>query len=386
MTSVVDVTPNQHFTEPPPRFTEATLIKALEEHGIGRPSTYAATISTIVDRGYVRVEERRLHPRRSARSSPTSSWRTSATTWTSRSRPGMEEDLDEVAERRARVGAAAAGVLRRRSRIASTRSARPSAQRRHDRAHRRGLLAKATRWSSASGATAKFLACSTYPEHKETRPLPGDEAPKLEGDGDPCPQCGEGVLTTQARPVRGLRRLLALPGLHLHPQGRPAAARPARRSRSSAPRTATASSWRVAPGGPATSSGGAPATRAATSRRTSSRPVRSTTPTRTARGAIARRPDGGLCLTCGATVELPEGDLVGRRLAGGPPDPAALQRPARGGGRRGRWSRTGRRRPTREPERGHLAVRSRDAALRRVTPARRSGASPERWLLTMANG
>ena len=56
------MTPTQHFTEPPPRFTEATLIKALEEHGIGRPSTYAATISTIVDRGYVRVEERRLRP------------------------------------------------------------------------------------------------------------------------------------------------------------------------------------------------------------------------------------------------------------------------------------------------------------------------------------
>ena len=62
VTDVTDVTPTQHFTEPPPRFTEATLIKALEEHGIGRPSTYAATISTITDRGYVRVEDRRLHP------------------------------------------------------------------------------------------------------------------------------------------------------------------------------------------------------------------------------------------------------------------------------------------------------------------------------------
>jgi DNA topoisomerase-1 len=61
-TDVRDVTTTQHFTEPPPRFTEASLIKSLEEHGIGRPSTYAATISTIVDRGYVRVEERRLFP------------------------------------------------------------------------------------------------------------------------------------------------------------------------------------------------------------------------------------------------------------------------------------------------------------------------------------
>src|SRR5512141_1984948 len=52
-TNVVDVMPEQHFTQPPPRYTEASLIKALEERGIGRPSTYAATISTIMDRGYV---------------------------------------------------------------------------------------------------------------------------------------------------------------------------------------------------------------------------------------------------------------------------------------------------------------------------------------------
>src|ERR1035437_4804891 len=61
-TAVEKVDPLQHFTEAPPRFTEASLIKALEEHGIGRPSTYAATIYTITDRGYVKVVERRLHP------------------------------------------------------------------------------------------------------------------------------------------------------------------------------------------------------------------------------------------------------------------------------------------------------------------------------------
>ncbi|OGS02755.1 MAG: DNA topoisomerase I [Elusimicrobia bacterium RIFOXYB12_FULL_50_12] len=52
----------QHFTEPPPRFNEASLIKALEEHGIGRPSTYAPTIHTIIDRGYVRLETRKFFP------------------------------------------------------------------------------------------------------------------------------------------------------------------------------------------------------------------------------------------------------------------------------------------------------------------------------------
>ena len=54
--------PRQHFTEPPPRFTEATIVKQLEELGIGRPSTYANIISTIRDRGYVDLQEKRFYP------------------------------------------------------------------------------------------------------------------------------------------------------------------------------------------------------------------------------------------------------------------------------------------------------------------------------------
>ena len=57
-----EIVPNQHFTQPPARFTEASLIKALEEYGIGRPSTYAATITTIVGREYVKREGKTLHP------------------------------------------------------------------------------------------------------------------------------------------------------------------------------------------------------------------------------------------------------------------------------------------------------------------------------------
>ena len=54
--------PEQHFTTPPPRYTEASLVRALEEEGIGRPSTYAPTISTIINRGYVLREKKRLMP------------------------------------------------------------------------------------------------------------------------------------------------------------------------------------------------------------------------------------------------------------------------------------------------------------------------------------
>src|SRR5215216_952672 len=59
---LVELTPEQHFTEPPPRYTEASLVKALEEHGIGRPSTYSPTISTLMDRKYVRLDRKRFHP------------------------------------------------------------------------------------------------------------------------------------------------------------------------------------------------------------------------------------------------------------------------------------------------------------------------------------
>src|SRR5215472_11435188 len=60
--SLLAVRPAQHFTEPPPRYSEASLVKALEEHGIGRPSTYAAIISTLQDREYVEMDSRRFVP------------------------------------------------------------------------------------------------------------------------------------------------------------------------------------------------------------------------------------------------------------------------------------------------------------------------------------
>jgi DNA topoisomerase-1 len=62
MLDLLRLLPEQHFTQPPPRYTEATLVKALEEQGIGRPSTYAPTIGTLLARSYVTVEEKKLAP------------------------------------------------------------------------------------------------------------------------------------------------------------------------------------------------------------------------------------------------------------------------------------------------------------------------------------
>ena len=60
--TLVELVKSQHFTSPPPRYTEATLIKKLEEEGVGRPSTYATIVSTIIERGYVVREKKALVP------------------------------------------------------------------------------------------------------------------------------------------------------------------------------------------------------------------------------------------------------------------------------------------------------------------------------------
>ena len=60
--NIAKTLPQQHFTEPPPRYNDASLVKTLEEKEIGRPSTYSPTISTIVDRGYIAREKKQLVP------------------------------------------------------------------------------------------------------------------------------------------------------------------------------------------------------------------------------------------------------------------------------------------------------------------------------------
>ncbi|HEY7701005.1 MAG TPA: type I DNA topoisomerase [Candidatus Limnocylindrales bacterium] len=331
-TDVREVTPTQHFTEPPPRFTEATLIKALEEHGIGRPSTYAATISTIIDRGYVRVEERRLRPE------PVAGIVTDLLVehfgdyvdlaFTAR----MEEELDEIARgERAWVPLLEAFYAPLRDRVAEKRrelrrsdfTTEPTDE----------VCSEGHPMVIRLGRNGRFLACSMYPEHKETRPLPGEEPPPQEGTGETCPKCGEGTLVGRRGrfgPFLGCSRYPdcdyikregppppePLPFEVICPKNTDGHLVP-RRAR----RTGTVF-WGCSnyPKCDFT---------------TNHEPLGGTHDTDA--GPLARKGDAAICLKCGSTSEVPADAIVpGEAYPGGPPDPEALARPARrGGGRSG---------------------------------------------------
>ena len=370
VTSIVEVTPNQHFTEPPPRFTEASLIKALEEHGIGRPSTYAATISTIVERGYVRVEQRRLHPEMAAYFVTDYLVRSFSDYVDVGFTAGMEEDLDKVASgEREWVPLLREFYPPLKSLVDEHKGDDPVTEPTDE------VCSLGHPMVIRLGRNGAFMACSTFPEHKETRPLPGDETPKLEGEGDPCPQCGEGVLATK----RG--RFGAFVGCSRYPD--------CTYIRKDGP----------PPPGPAAVRGHLPQERRRPPGR-ASRPqdrqrllgvlqlpeVRLHDELRADRRdpRRARRRQGRDRATAG---RRPVPDLWRDRRAarGRPRRPALGRRTARsrgpaaaGAGRRASWRRwrPGWWRPTGDPEPGHHTGRSRDAARRRVTRRRCLAARP----------
>ena len=93
-----DVIKEQHFTKPPARYTEAKLIKAMEELGIGRPSTYASTISTLTQRGYVKILEKKLNPTEIGITTTDKLQEFFSDLINVKYTAKMEEDLDKVAE------------------------------------------------------------------------------------------------------------------------------------------------------------------------------------------------------------------------------------------------------------------------------------------------
>ncbi len=173
------ITPDQHFTEPPPRYSEATLVKALEEKGIGRPSTYAAIMTTIQDREYVEKIEGRFHP------TPLGITVNDLliesfddifnTTYTAR----MEEELDEIED----------GKLDWRSALHEFygKFAKDLAEATENIKNKKKMEIPTDEVCEKCGAGmvikfgrfGQFLACANYPECKNTREV----ASKRSGDG-----------------------------------------------------------------------------------------------------------------------------------------------------------------------------------------------------------
>jgi len=337
---VESVAPLQHFTEPPPRYTEASLIKALEEHGIGRPSTYAATISTILDRGYVKVHERRLYPE-SVGEIVTDLLvchfgEFVDLEFTAR----MEDELDDVADgKRAWVPVVRAFYTPFRARIDEKTkelkradfTTRPSDE----------VCSEGHPMVIRLGRYGEFLACSMYPEHKETRELPGPggngAGPAGEGGDagsgeaaapETCPKCGatDGGVLVQRRgrfgPFMGCSRYPDCD--YIKKEGPPPPDPLAFEASCPTCRTGHLVTRRAR----RTGSLFWGCSRYPTCRFTTSHePLGAVHDADD--GPVGRAGDAAICLVCGAPVNVSGvDDLVGKRLAGGEPNPAALARPS----------------------------------------------------------
>ena len=197
--TLLGLDPKQHFTQPPPRFTEASLIKVLEELGIGRPSTYASILGTIVnDRGYVRRDRRTLFPTELGM------------TVTDKLKPyfpeimdveftaQMEDSLDQIEEGNQKWVDTVRTFYERfkpdLARAEKEMSNEKAGEETSEICPDCGKLLLARR-----GRFGKFLACSTYPECRYTRNIDGSERAEDEATNDQCPSCGKPMVIKHGR-------------------------------------------------------------------------------------------------------------------------------------------------------------------------------------------
>jgi DNA topoisomerase-1 len=188
--------PKQNFTEPPTRFTEASLIKALEEKGIGRPSTYAPTMSTIQDRGYVEKDGRFLKPSELGFVVNDLLVDHFPDFVDAGFTAQMEDELDDVAEGDRKwqpVVEQFYTPLEKRLEIAVKEA--PKAVQETDEKCPESGHPMIIRW----GRNGRFLACSGFPECKYTRPLEGEEREQPQAIEDPCPECGKTLLVRRSK-------------------------------------------------------------------------------------------------------------------------------------------------------------------------------------------
>ncbi len=198
-----DLKKEQHFTEPPARYSDATLVKALEEFGIGRPSTYAPTIATIEDRGYVtRDEHKRFAPSDIALLVNDLLVEHFADIVDYQFTAKMEENLDEIAEGTKDwqpiiatfYGPFHENLVTKTETLVKKEITEEKTDEKCPKCGE-GMVIKIGRFG-------KFLACSNYPECKTTKPIPGsaEEAEQAAAVTDEkCEKCGKPMVIKRGR-------------------------------------------------------------------------------------------------------------------------------------------------------------------------------------------
>ncbi len=196
----VAIRPSQRFTQPPPRYTEASLVKALEAEGIGRPSTYAAIIQTIQDRAYVKQLDRRFHATDLGMVVTDKLVKYFPDIFDLRFTARMEDRLDEIEAGREKWVA----VLRDFYGPFEQDLAKAGKEMVHAKAETEPSeytcpnceKPMVYRWSK----TGRFLACSGYPKCKTTFPV-DERGEKIEPKAVDvtCPECGKGMLLRRGR-------------------------------------------------------------------------------------------------------------------------------------------------------------------------------------------
>ena len=191
-----DLVPTQHFTQPPPRYSEATLIKALEKENIGRPSTYAPIISTIQSRGYVELKERRFHATDLGMIVTDQLVEHFPKIMDLKFTAQMEDELDDIATAKydmVKVLDDFYHPFQDALKLAETRMQRvaiPSSEICH--VCGAPMLVK-------FGRTGQFLGCSKYPECKTTRPMDGKPRAEAIETEHRCPKCGKPLMLRESK-------------------------------------------------------------------------------------------------------------------------------------------------------------------------------------------
>lgn len=179
------ITPNQHFTQPPPRYTEARLVATMEKLGIGRPSTYAPTIDTIQRRGYVRMEDKRFHPTEVGEIVTELLQEYFPEIIDVDFTAKMEKDLDSIEEGKLKWLTVIDQFYHKFHKQLEKAEKEISAIEIKDEPAGIACEKCGHEMVYKMGRFGKFLACSNFPECRNTKPI-------LKKIGVKCPECKEG--------------------------------------------------------------------------------------------------------------------------------------------------------------------------------------------------